>query len=248
MSSLERTAGLDCHALDELAGAWALGALAPDEERAVAGHLATCDRAHVELRDAVGAAEVLAMTLAEDTPSPELRARIMRSIEQSAGAGGVAPMAPIPLEPRRRSWLLTGTAGLAAAAALVVAVWNLQLQSELQGREADLARLAGAIAAGDAAHRASGSAGSGYLIDAENPVLVAALPPAPAGRIYEMWLLDRAGTPVSVGTFDADEDGEVTVVELERPLAGYETFAVTIETQRVDAPSGEPVLAAALSS
>ena len=234
---------LACDAVDALAGAWALGALPADEELAVAHHLATCDRPHDELRGGVGAADVLALSLPEEDPSPALRARVMHSI----GFAGTDPGQPMPLLPRRRAWLMPSLAGLAAAALLAMAVWNVQLRSEVDGQQAMLARLADAVAAGSAAYRASGPLGSGYLIAGENPVLVASLPAAPAGRLYEMWLLDASGTPVAAGTFDANTRGALTIVKLERPLSDFATFAITVESRRVDAPSGKPVLAASLA-
>jgi anti-sigma-K factor RskA len=242
----EHGAPLDCDVVDELAGAWAMGALPLDEELAVTQHLASCGRPHQELREGVGAADVLAMSLPEEAPSPAVRARIMRSIDAPAGA--VESSEPAPLQRESRSWLMPGLAALAAAAALVLAVWNLQLRSEVTRQEADLAQLANAVAAGNAAYRATGSVGGGYLIDAAKPVLVASLPTAPQGRLYEMWLLDASGTPVAAGTFDANDTDGLTVVQLERPLTGYATFAITLETHRVEAPSGNPVLTASLAS
>jgi len=235
---------LDCDTVDAVAGAWALGALPADEERSVAQHLATCDRAHEEIRRAVEAADVLPLSLPEEDASPALRTRIMRSIDAQVPADrGVQPIA---LRGESRSWMMPSFAGLAAAAVLALAIWNVQLRSELGDQQASLARLAGAVAAGSAAYRASGSVGIGYLIDAENPVLVASLPAAPAGRLYEMWLLDASGAPVAVGTFAADTHAGLTIAQLERPLAGFATFAITVEPRRVDAPSGKPVLAASL--
>jgi hypothetical protein len=37
------------------------------------------------------------------------------------------------------------------------------------------------------------------------------------------------------------------VVQLDRPLTGYATFAITLEAHRVEAPSGNPVLTASLA-
>jgi anti-sigma-K factor RskA len=238
--------GLGCDAVDELAGAWALHALPAGEELAVAQHLAACHRPHQELRDDVEAADLLALSLAEEAPGPAVRARIMRSIGAPARSASQTS-GPVPLRREPRSWLMPGLATLAAAAALVLAVWNVQLRSEVQSQEANLAQLSDAIAAGNAAHRATGSLGNGYLIDAEKPVLVASLPVAPQGRLYEMWLLDAAGTPVAAGTFEANEHGGLTVVQLERPLSGYATFAITVEERRVEVPSGKIVLAASLT-
>jgi anti-sigma-K factor RskA len=241
----EHGAPLECDVVDELAGAWALGALPADEELAVVQHLASCDRPHQELREGVGVADVLAMSLSEQAPSPAVRARIMRSIDAPARA--VKSSEPASLRRGSRSWLMPGLAALAVAAALVLAVWNVQLRSEVARQEAGLARLADAVAAGNAAYRATGSVGSGYLIDAAKPLLVASLPAAPQGRLYEMWLLDASGTPVAAGTFDANDTGGLTVVQLDRPLTGYATFAITLEAHRVEAPSGNPVLTASLA-
>lgn len=49
---------------------------------------------------------------------------------------------------------------------------------------------------------------------------------------------------VAVGTF-GDDDG-VAVVALEQGIGTATTFAVTVEVERVDAPTTDPVLAASL--
>jgi anti-sigma-K factor RskA len=247
---------LDCADVDELAGAWALSALPADEERAVAAHLATCRQPHAELRAAAEAVDALAMTFPPEEPSAALRSRVMRSIERIPQGGAAPhPMLAQPMTAQsaapdrartRRRWLTMGVAGLAAAAVLVVGVWNLQLQGELQRRDEQLAQLAAAISGGQAAIHVTGDAGSAYLIDGDQPVLVAALPPAPDGQIYEMWLLDVAGTPVPVGTFDPSEPDAVSIVPLDASLTGFATFAVTIEDGPVQQPSGAPILVAPL--
>ena len=37
-------------------------------------------------------------------------------------------------------------------------------------------------------------------------------------------------------------DAAVAVVPVEDDLAGFQTFAVTVETERVEAPTGDPVM------
>jgi anti-sigma-K factor RskA len=72
-------------------------------------------------------------------------------------------------------------------------------------------------------------------------LVVADLAGLPADRLYELWLIDASGAPVAVGTFNPTEDA-VIVVPVERDLTGYATFAVTVEAERVAAPSGSPVM------
>jgi len=70
--------------------------------------------------------------------------------------------------------------------------------------------------------------------------------PLPSGSIYELWLIGPDGEPTAVGTM-ADAAG-VALVTLEEPLAGSTTFAVTVESERVDSPTSEPVLVAPLDT
>jgi hypothetical protein len=149
-------------------------------------------------------------------------------------------------EPRRPWWQLGPMPAALAAGALVAAVglgaWGLALRGELAERDAALR----AVAAADAAHAVSGPAGSGWLIEADGELLFIAenLAALPTDRIYELWLLDAAGAATAVGTI-ADAD-ELVVVALERDLGSAAAFAVTVEAERVDAPTGEPVLLGAL--
>ena len=243
---------MTCTSVDEMAGAWAFGALSPDEERAVADHLRTCREPHLELREAGPARDLVDASINPEPAPRHLRDRIMASIEDTAvvpleaATAGVARPAASPVEQPRRRWVLPALAGLAAAASVALLVWNVQLRSELDQRTADLQQLATAIAAGETTVAVTGTAGTGFLIDAEQPVLVASVSAAPAGSLYEMWLIDAEGTPVAVGTFEAPEEG-FQVVELEQPLADFATFAITVESERVEAPTGDPVMLAPLS-
>jgi anti-sigma-K factor RskA len=226
-----------CDDADALAGAWGLGALEPDEARAVADHLATCDRPHAELRAAAGAGAVLEAALHPVQPSAALRDRIMTSI----GADSA-----VAREPWYPTWL-PRAAGIAAAAAVVALLaWNVQLRGELDTRQDALERVAAALSAGGPTYEVSGTAGGGLLvIGEEGPVFVAGLPVPEGDDIYEMWLIGPSG-PVAAGTFRPGADEVLVVAPLEGSLEGFETFAVTVEAERVSAPTTDPILVAAL--
>jgi anti-sigma-K factor RskA len=257
MSSFQSGA-LDCARADELAGAAALGALDQDESRAVTHHVATCDQPHAELRELVGSDAVLALALEPMTPDPALRERVMAS----AGAtrqdhvSGEAPDQDSG-HASRRTWLDWSSAGrwrgLAGAAAVVIialGAWNIGLRQQMAIQEAALSAIGEVVLGGQPAYAVSGPAGSGYVIDNEGPgatFLVAGLEKLPSGGIYELWLLDAAGTPLAVGTIEV-ADPELAVVALEQDLAGYATFAVTVEEERVDAPTGDPVMVGAINN
>ena len=241
-----------CEDVDLLAGAAALGALEPGEGDAMVAHLQGCRQPHSELRDLLGAGVVLEAALLPVTPSPGLRARILTSA--AATAQNHRPDVSTPTLSRRAwlGWLSPGWArGLATAGAVAViglASWNLSLQAQVARQAHALAAVAEALAGGQAAYEVRGSGGSGVLVDTEGrgaTFLATSLAALPADRIYELWLLDAGGSPLAVGVIER-ADSPLTVAALEADLAGYATFAVTIEPTRLDAPTCTPVMAGSL--
>lgn len=248
---------MDCATADELAAAYALGAVERYEQASLEAHLASCALPHDELRSLIGAGDLLAASLEPVAPSPGLRDRLMTSIattpQDRAAAPAAVPVARVAAA--RGSWFSWLTPGFARslAAAVVVAVafgaWNLSLQGQLSSRDQVLRAVAAAIADGDAAFRVTGSAGAGYVVANRNgtaSLVVADLALLDASRIYELWLIGADKVPVAVGAFGGSH-GPVAVVDLERGLAGFVTFAVTVEAKRVAAPTSQPVMVATLS-
>jgi anti-sigma-K factor RskA len=185
-------------------------------------------------------------------PSAALRDRLMDSVARlPQGAAPDAIASPQPsIEPRRGwlDWLSPGVArplALAAVAAVIaVGAWGFSLTSQLGERDRALQQVADAIAGGEVAFRVSGDAGRGYVVDTPgsgSSFVVADLDPLPTDRLYELWLIGPDGAPVDVGTFHPDDDA-VAVIPVERDLTGFETFAVTVEAQRVDAPTSSDLV------
>ena len=243
---------LFCDRADELGAAYALGALGADEAHAVEQHLASCVEPHAELRDMLGADQALAASLEPVAPAAALRDRLLATVARTPQEHrSEVPAAPAVDEPERRGWfdwlsprLSRPLAAAALVALLSVGAWNLSLQSQLSQRGRALRSVADAIAGGGVAFRVDGSAGRGYVVDTPGSgaaLVVAGLTSLPADRLYELWLIDASGRPVAVGTF-VPSDGSVAVVAVDRDLIGYATFAVTVERQRVAAPTGTPVM------
>jgi len=249
-----------CRDVDELAGALALGAVDADEARAAREHLETCPEPHTELRSLLGADAVLAAGVEPIQPSAALRDRLMDSVARLPQAAAT-PAAVAPREPSgqpRRGWLewlspqVARPLALAAVVAVIaVGAWGVSLSSQLGERDRALRAVANAIAGGEVAFRVDGDAGRGYVVDTPgngSSLVVADLEPLPAGKLYELWLIGADGTPVDVGTFRPGEDA-VAVVAVERDLTGFETFAVTVEAERVDSPtSTDLVMVGAIKS
>jgi Anti-sigma-K factor rskA len=79
-------------------------------------------------------------------------------------------------------------------------------------------------------------------------LLVSNLPPAAAGKIYEMWLLPKRGMPLAAGLFQSSADGTSLYVHRGMvDLAATSAIAVTLEnTGGAPAPSLPALIVAAL--
>jgi anti-sigma-K factor RskA len=69
------------------------------------------------------------------------------------------------------------------------------------------------------------------------------MPPPPAGKVYELWLITPDGRADSAGVFVPDSSGH-TVVIVDRSLEGYSVMAVTVETgpSGVSSPTQQPAM------
>ena len=242
---------MNCATVDELAAAYALGGVDAAEERDIAAHLDTCPEPHGEARDLIGAAAFVAAASEPVAPSPLLRDRLMATVGATA-----QDHRPLALPPSHRGLTAVPRAepaawrralaplALAAAvmAAAILGVWNINLGQQVAERDQAIH----AIASADAVHQVTGSAGTGLLLQEGGTATFVAegLADLPAGHLYELWLIGADGSPVAVGTF-VDDDG-VALVALEHDIGAATTFAVTVEAQRVDAPTTDPVLVASL--
>ncbi len=238
---------MNCEAVDELAGAYALSAVSADEEHVISEHLATCDLPHDEARSLVGAAAFVPAHLEPVQPSAALRSRLMTTLAATPQEHRrpVAIEAPRSFADRRPWWrvalLPSALAAVGLAAAVGLGSWGISLNQQLAERDAALR----AVASADAAHAVTGAAGSGWVLETDGQAIFLAdsLAALPADELYELWLIGEDG-PVAVGTL-TDTDG-VALVELEQSLGDATVFAVTVEADRVDAPTSDPVLVASL--
>ncbi|MDQ3689707.1 MAG: anti-sigma factor [Chloroflexota bacterium] len=245
---------IDCQNFDELAPAYGLGAVEAHEIDAIEQHLDACTQPHDEARELLAVASLIPVALEPAAPSPALRGRLMATIfetPQEHRPNAVAPARRTaviePTTAPRRPWWQFGAmpsavAAVGLAAAVGLGAWGITLNGQLSDRDAALR----AVASADSAYVAQGDAGRGWVIQNDDEALFLAdgLAELASGQLYELWLMDADGNAVAVGTLD-ETDG-IAVVTLEQGLDDAATFAVTVETERVDQPTSEPVMVAAL--
>jgi anti-sigma factor RsiW len=227
--------------IHELTAGYALDVLDDEERWAYETHLVGCERCRQELTSFWETAEALAVAASGPTPSPGLRDRVL-------GAAREERQVVVPLESRRRRRLapaLGAAAALAAVIAVALGLWATQLSGDLD--EARLAlereRAAAAVLADPGARGVALEAGDGRLIVAEDgrAVLVLdGLDPAPAGKTYEMWIIEGE-TPVPAGTFSGVDERDV--VPVEGSVEAGNRVAVTIEDEPVAEPTTTPIVA-----
>jgi anti-sigma-K factor RskA len=215
------------------AASYALDALDGGERAQFEAHLAGCRECQQEVaayREVAGALAYAAPAIVIPR-SDALRDRILSEARQ------VRPIAPAPRPvptpapvggPRgsRVPWLV---AGASLAAALVFAFVyrgererNAALASEIAAARATLARDDSTLAAfvGPEVHVVSLTAASEqkpamrvFWNHTRHMFVVTALgmPPAPAGKTYQLWAIRKGKPPMSMGTFDADSSGPTTL-------------------------------------
>ena len=231
---------MDVH---DLTAAYTLDALDADERDAYEAHLGSCGRCRDELAELGDTAGALAWAVRSPAPPAQLRERILEAA--AAERGNVVPL------PMRRPWLVRATAAAAAVAACTavgLGVWaatlSHSLNEERSARAADAQAMQ--VVADPSSRRVALAGGSGLLaVDptGRGVLVVRHLPSAPAGRIYEAWVIPRGGRPKRAGLFDAN--GSTTVVPLREAVPAGSVVAATIEQSGgVDAPTQTPIFSA----
>jgi anti-sigma-K factor RskA len=164
----------------DVAGAYVLGAMAPDERTEFESHMASCATCRHEVEELRPAAEALPMAAPPMLPPVALKDRIMAEVEREATLlAQTGASADRPELTRRRGWF--GSLGLwrlapVAAALLIVGVL---IGSQLGGGTKDVR---------------FDRAGATLKIDGDRATLVADnLPAPPQGRVYEVWVQPEGG-------------------------------------------------------
>lgn len=249
---------------DELRDSWelyALGVLDGEEETEIGAHLARgCPVCTPGVRSARALNTAILSLTPDARPSSKLRRRILASVGIVRGGAGL--------------WMWAW-ASAAACLAVFAVTYFFQTRdarrelvearariaaeaSDLRQTAADRDRVRQAlelleqpdteqVVFGTAQHQPP--AGRVFVNSRRGVLLLSSnLPPAPAGRIYEMWVIPKKGAPVPAGLFQSDASGNAVHI-LSGPIdrAAAAAFAVTEEPQSGSAaPTTKPIIVAPL--
>ena len=224
----------------DLAAAYALGALAPEEARRFEAFLAGSREAQREVAEYRDVAALLALGEADGEPGPDLRDRVLARV----AADTTRPLPRARGRSRAPLWLAL------AASLVAVAALGLNLRAargELQDLRELLSDTQGRLAAREATLNAifepgvqmyqltaSGDPEPGVQLFYDRQRRQAIihgfrLRQIPADRAYQLWFI-RDGKPVPSVTFKPESDGHARVERIPVPTGGdVSAAAVTIE-------------------
>jgi len=238
---------------DELRDSYELYALgiADDTERGeIRAHL---DRDCPNCVPGVRSGRELMTLIGATVPAVDPPARLRQRVLAIAGAPATS-----------RGYWSAVWAAVAAVALIAAVLFNsreqrasaelARLQSQARAQATELARLNEAFAIlnqPDAKQVVFGGAtpqpprGRVFLDPKRGVLLIASnLPPAPAGKAYEMWIIPKGNKPVPAGLFQSAADGTAINVQ-PGPVDVTSTVAVTLEPEAgVPAPTSTPIIAA----
>jgi hypothetical protein len=234
---------------------YAMGLADEPEKSEIREHLGRgCEVCMTQMKQARTMAAILGGSAPEAAPSPKLRRRILASVGAEEGSFSVLP------------WLATAAAMLSIVGAVYFAGQEkvaLQqagaLRDIIRQRDVELTRLNEAFAILSGPDTTVTSFGAGqqqppkgkvFANPTQGVMLIASnLPPAPAGKTYEMWIFHKGvPRPARAGEFQSDANG--TALHIQRgPFdpGSLAIVAVTLENEGgADQPTSQPLIAATL--
>jgi anti-sigma-K factor RskA len=203
--------------IHDLAAAYALDALDPEDRWTYERHLDTCQRCREDVVRLRESAEELAYAAAGAEPRPELRDRILAAARAEPRTATVVPL--------RRRWVFPATAVAAVAAACAAIGLGLWANSLRDGPSQRVVAMEG---------------GGSLVIEGDQATLVACVDEPPAGKAYEAWVIE-GDSPRPAGLFS----GGCQHVSLEEPVETGNIVAVTLENaQGAEQPTSDILMSA----
>ena len=229
---------MDCEELEELSGAYVLGALSPEERQLVDAHLVDCPRCQHMLQEMQAVVNLLPLSVPPERPSPLLGERILARIQAGEVQGSGAGRRAMPLRrmsyPQKMYRRPVWTVRLLASAAIIflclsagLSAWNLSLQQQL-------AHVVASTNSTYRAYRINGtqetSQVAGQLLYFPQQHLTAfvvhGLPALQGAQVYQGWLL-QGKHPRSIGLLNL-QNGTATI-NFAGDIRGYDTAAISVE-------------------
>ena len=244
---------MNCEELRDHYELYAMGVAAEPEKSEIREHLNRgCEVCMAEMKRARTINAMLGGMTPPLAPSPLLRRRILASVGFEQKRFGWAPFLAVATA------LSLFAAFYFSGREREFAVLATRLRDQLGRESVELTRLNQAFAILNGPDTTMTSFGAGqpappkgrvFLNPSQGVLLIASnLPPAPAGKRYEMWVIPKGGKPVPAGLFQSEADG--TAMHIQRgpvDVSATGAVAVTLEDEGgALQPTSTPLIAAAI--
>ncbi|MFC7848932.1 anti-sigma factor domain-containing protein [Arthrobacter sp. NPDC057388] len=247
----------------ELAEIYALDAVTDAEREAIDSYISGAPEAErASFNERVRQArETLAMSFtAEEDPSADLFARIVAQLPAPVAVPVTTPVATAAAEEpaadelsaaRQRREVRRRTAGLrnwliGVAAAAVIALGGVGIGAYVANQNDPFRQVIEAQDARQATVNVAGGGTATVSISPSHDALVVRMkdvPPPPAGKVYQMWLIPKDGSaPVSEGLMDAEALSKPALV---KGIGSAASLGITVEPAGGSATPSLPTVAAA---
>lgn len=259
--------------IEELFPFYALDAVTEEEREQVLRYISSNAEAKVRLEEEMALASEMALTVKPIMPSPAVKSNVMAYAAAHPKQTAVLPKREPMLVSRQREGsslslleklqqflFFPAVTGVAAALAILLLIWNFNLQRTIDSLQGEVTALREEAAEQDAilAMLPSGSSipilgtevepnSTAQLVVAKNGLdavlFVSSLTRLPSDQVYQLWYIGDDG-PVSRGTFAVDESGKGQLnFHSETAVTDFAAIGISIEPEGgSEQPTGDIVL------
>lgn len=227
---------MTCEEFEELSGAYALGAVTPEEREAARAHIAGCAKCTLLAQDLRAVVDVLPLSVTQVDPPESLKERLLAEIRKQGSTP--ARLVPIGQRPRqRRRWVTPLLAAVAILGLMLsggMLAWNISLLHQVSSLEQQSNSLGTRVTSLQhqlaLAYGLQGSGATGKLIyfPQQNITVLEmeGLPQLKGTQVYQGWLI-HDNQPLSIGLLSVQNG--IASVTFPGNITGYQTAAVSRE-------------------
>ena len=238
---------MNCQELEELSGAYVLGAVTPEEHELVEEHIAECPHCAQLVQELQLSVNALSLSVPTVEPASALKERSWASIQPEAivMAQPMQRIRQMKSTPRRRMPWQRWSNQLLAVAALILLVlfsgmtaWNAILQQQVNSLTMSVSPINYPI---QSTNDRTGITGNLACFSKQQlcVLTVHGLPALEGTQVYQGWLL-QGKRPMSIGLLNVRNG--VASVDFQGDVKDYNAAAVSVEPGPIaskDAPKGQ---------
>jgi anti-sigma-K factor RskA len=231
---------MTCEEFEELSGAYALGAVTPEEREAARAHIAGCAKCTRLAQELHAVVDVLPLSVTQVDPPKSLKERLLTEIRKESST----PARPVQIRQRPRQGRRRVIPLLAAAAILGfmlfggMTAWNISLLHQVSSLAQQVASqkhnsslvtsLRHQVALAYGLQGSEGATGKLIYFPQQNIMVLVMerLPQLEGTQVYQGWLIHDS-QPLSIGLLSVQNG--IASVTFPGNITGYQTAAVSRE-------------------